>query len=186
MSSKKRELELELRAVWVNSKENWIPIFLPLPRHYRTPHSWFQPKLRRIKKSLNPGDKNCTWKHNMFALADYFWLKWRIKKLCVPQIPPEIVFSRTAKIYLQCMRLWFCIPSVKVILRWILNYWHIYKKKNTFFLEDDSRIRSTFWYNQSEICLIHKTSKCWNNYAIFIWSLDPSAQLWQNKNMFSN
>ena len=132
MSNKKRELELELRAVWVNSKENWIPIFLPLPRHYRTPHSWFQPKLRRIKKSLNPGDKNCTWKHNMFALADYFWLKWRIKKLCVPQIPPEIVFSRTAKIYLQCMRLWFCIPSVKVILRRILNYWHIYKKTHIF------------------------------------------------------
>ena len=54
---KKGELELELRAVWVNSKENWIPIFLPLPRHYRTPHSWFQPKLRRIKKSLNQGEK---------------------------------------------------------------------------------------------------------------------------------
>ena len=71
------------------------------------------------------------------------------KKLCVPQIPLEIVFSRTAKIYLQCMRLWFCIPSVKVILRRILNYWHIYWKTHIFpllFLNLRSLcIFSSFW-----------------------------------------
>ena len=89
-------------------------------------------KIEEDKKIIKSRWKSCTRKHNMFALADYFWLKWRINKLCVPQVPLEIVFSRTAKIYLQCMRLWFCIPSVKVILRRILNYWHIYKKKTHF------------------------------------------------------
>ena len=71
------------------------------------------------------------------------------KKIMCPPNSLRIVFSRTAKIYLQCMRLWFCIPSVKVILRIILNYWHIYQKTHIFpllFLNLRSLcIFSSFW-----------------------------------------
>ena len=139
-----------MRVVWVNSKENWIPIFLPLPRHYRTPHSWFQPKLRRIGISLNSGKK--LRKHNMFALADYFWLKWRIRNYVSPKFPLKLFSPEPQRFicnvcdsdFAYHLWRWFCAEF------WIIG---TYIKKHSCFLWDDSLL---FLNLRSKLSYPHK------------------------------